>query len=45
MESKDELKEIDIKTRTCYYFDNIIRFCYEDINLKDILLDKKLFYK
>ena len=21
MESKDELKEIDIKNRTCYYFD------------------------
>ena len=25
MERKDELKEIDIKNRTCYYFDDIIR--------------------
>ena len=26
MESKDELKENDIKNCTCYYFDDIIRF-------------------
>ena len=25
MESKDELKEIDIKYRTCYYFDDVIK--------------------
>ena len=25
MESKNELKEIDTKNRTCYYFDDIIR--------------------
>ena len=25
MKSKDELKEIDIKTCTCYYFDDITR--------------------
>ena len=25
MESKDELKEIYIKNRTCYYFDDIMR--------------------
>ena len=25
MESKDELKEIDIKNRTCYFFDHIIK--------------------
>ena len=25
MESKDELKEIDIKSRPCYYFDDIMR--------------------
>ena len=25
MESKDELKEIDIKNRTCYYFDDVMR--------------------
>ena len=24
MESKDELKEIDIKNSTCYYFDDIM---------------------
>ena len=25
MESKDELKETDIKNGTCYYFDDIIK--------------------
>ena len=25
MENKDEAKEIDIKNRTCYYFDDIVR--------------------
>ena len=25
MERNDELKEIDIKNRTCYYFEDIIR--------------------
>ena len=32
MESKDELKEIDFKNRTCYYFDYIItdRDIYSD---------------
>ena len=24
MESKDELNKIDIKNRTCYYFDDLI---------------------
>ena len=43
MESKDELKEIDIKNRTCYYFDDIIRFWDRDIDFRDILLDKKLY--
>ena len=43
MESKDELKEIDIKNRTCYYFDDIIRFWDRDIDLSDILLDEKLY--
>ena len=37
MESKDELKEIDIKNRTCYYFDAIIeslgcRYLYTDFS-------------
>ena len=38
MESKNKLKEIDIKNRTCYYFDDIrsgIIICSDDI-----LLDK-----
>ena len=43
MESKDELKEIDIKNRTCYYFDDIIRFWDRDVDLSDILLDEKLY--
>ena len=41
MESKDEIKELDIKNRTCYYFDDIIE--NKDIYSVDILLDKKLF--
>ena len=39
MESKNELKEIDIKNRTCYYFDDVIKDI--DINFTDILLDEK----
>ena len=42
MKSKDELKEIDIKNRTCYYFDDIIRFWDRVIGFSDILLDEKL---
>ena len=41
MESKDKLKEIDIKNRTCYYSDNIRTD--RDIDFSDILLDKKLY--
>ena len=41
MESKDKLKEIDIKNRACYYFDDIINGI--DINFSDILLVKKLY--
>ena len=37
MESKDELKEIDIKNRMCYYFDAI------DINSDNILFDEKSY--
>ena len=37
MESNDELKEIDIKHGTCYYFDDIITV--GDFDLKDVLLD------
>ena len=37
MESKNELKEIDIKNRTCYYFDDIIF----DFDLDNILIEEK----
>ena len=40
MESKDELKEIDIKNCACYYFDDIIKDynkkLYENISAYDI---------
>ena len=39
MESKGELKEIDIKNCMCYYFDNTMGV--SDICLNDILLNKK----
>ena len=41
MESKDELKEIDIKNHMCYYFDDIMRV--RDIDFSDILIDKKTY--
>ena len=41
MESNDELKEIDIKSRTCYYLDDIIKI--EDFNLGNILMNEKSF--
>ena len=40
MESKDELKETDIKNRTCCYFGYIIT--NRDIYSADILLDEKI---
>ena len=43
MESENELQEIDIKNRTCYYFDDIIRLRYRDIDFSGILLDEKLY--
>ena len=36
-----KLKEIDIKNRACYYFDDIINGT--DINFSNILLDKNLY--
>ena len=42
MESKDELKEIDVINRTCYYFDDLLRARNRDIYSSDILLDEKL---
>ena len=41
MESNDELKEINIKNRTCYYFNDIIKF--EDFDLDNILIDEKSY--
>ena len=41
MESKNELKEIDIKTRVCYYFYDINK--HININFSNILLGKKLY--
>ena len=43
IDSNDELKEIDIKNRTCYYFDNIIKI--EGFNLDNILIDEKSYEK
>ena len=37
MDSNNELKEIDIKNRTCYYFDDIIKI--EDFILDNVLID------
>ena len=34
----NELKKVSIKNRTCYYYDNIIKF--EDFDLDNILLDE-----
>ena len=39
MESNDKLKEINIKSRACYYFDDVINF--EDID--NISIEKKSY--
>ena len=39
MESKDKFKKIDVKNRTCYYFDDPVRV--RDIYFNDILSDEK----
>ena len=41
MDSKDELKEIDIKNRMGYYFDDIIKI--EHLNLDDVSIDEKWY--
>ena len=41
MESNDKLKEIDIKNRTCYYFDEITKI--EDFDLDNILIVEKSY--
>ena len=42
MESKDELKEIDIKNCMCHYFDDIMRVSDTNNNSIDILSDEKI---
>ena len=41
MVSKDELKEIGFKNRTCYYSDDVIKA--RDINSINILLEEKIY--
>ena len=41
MENNDELKEIDIENRPCYYFDDIMRA--RDFDFGNILLDEKSY--
>ena len=41
LESNAKLKEISIKNRACYYFDDIIKF--QDSDLHNILKDKKSY--
>ena len=41
MENNDKLKETNIKNRTCYYFHDIIKIEYFEIN--NILLDNKSY--
>ena len=38
MESNDKLTEISTKNRTCYYFNDIIKF--ENFGLNNALIDK-----
>ena len=39
VDSNDKLKEIDIKNRMGYYFDDIIKI--DDLNLDDVSIDEK----
>ena len=41
MDCNDELKGIEIKICTCYYFDNIIKI--EDFYLEYIFIDEKSY--
>ena len=38
MESKEKLKEIDIKNCTCYYFEDIIKI--ENVNFGIVVIDE-----
>ena len=41
MENNNKLKDIDIKNRMCYYFDDIMKV--QDIDFENILLDERLY--
>ena len=41
MDSNNELKGIDIKNRTCYYFDDIIKI--ENFNVDNFLIEEKSY--
>ena len=41
MNSNDQLKEIDFRNRTCYYFDDIVKIEYFDFD--NILIDEKSY--
>ena len=41
MKSNAKLKEMDIKNRTCYYFDDVVKI--EEFNFGNILIDEKYF--
>ena len=41
MEHNDKLKEIDIKIRTCHYFNDIIKI--ETLDLDNISIDEKSY--
>ena len=43
MGRKDELKDINIKSCTRYYFDNIIKIRDRDIDFSDILLGEETY--
>ena len=43
LESKNEVKKIDIRNLTYYYFDNIIRFWDTDTKFRDILLYEEAY--
>ena len=41
MDSDDKLKEVDIKNRMCYFFNEIIKV--EDFDLDNISIDEKSY--
>ena len=40
IDNDDKFKKIDIKNRTCYYFDD---FEFEDFDMSSILIDEKSY--